>query len=199
MSAQSQGSSTQETEDGRMSTVTEAEAYLSTPPVNANEFFTILGWWKTHAEDYPRLAQVAKDILAVQIAEVGVERVFSLARDVIGNRRHRLAPKTIQRVMVLKDSISYEMDQDSIGSPDPDSDEDQAPYEEVTDLHDLHHLDRPRAGFDSQPSDSDDQGQSSCLDSSETNNQANNQANNYDYGLILRLPRTRKRPARFLE
>jgi hypothetical protein len=48
-----------------MLTVTEAEAYLSTPLVNANKSFTVLGWWKTHAEDYPRLAQVAKDILAV--------------------------------------------------------------------------------------------------------------------------------------
>jgi hypothetical protein len=78
-----------------------------------------------------------------------------LARDVIGDRRHQLAPKTIQRVIVLKDSISYEMDENSTGSPSPDSDEDQAPYEEVTDLHDLHCLDRPRAGFDSQPLDSD--------------------------------------------
>jgi hypothetical protein len=94
--------------------------------------------------------------LTVQITEVGVERVFSLARDVISDRRHRLAPKTIQQVIVLKDSISYEMDQDSIGSPDPNSDEDQAPYEEVTDLHNLYYLDRLRAGFDSQPSDSDD-------------------------------------------
>jgi hypothetical protein len=50
--------------------------------------------------------------------------VFNLAKDIIGDRRHRLATKTLQQIIVLKDSISYEIDQDSKGSPEPDSDDD---------------------------------------------------------------------------
>jgi hypothetical protein len=89
-----------------------------------NSSFDILAWWKTYEEDYPHLARVAKDILAVQVTEVRVERVFNLAKDVIGDRRHRLAAKTLQRIIVLKDSISHKIDQDSKGSPEPDSDDD---------------------------------------------------------------------------
>ncbi|KAG9384129.1 Dimer-Tnp-hAT domain containing protein [Pyrenophora tritici-repentis] len=42
---------------------------------------------------------VAKDILAIPIAQVGVERVFNVAKDVIGSRRHRLSARTIQQIM----------------------------------------------------------------------------------------------------
>ncbi|KAG9379858.1 HAT dimerization domain C-terminal [Pyrenophora tritici-repentis] len=54
---------------------------------------------------------VAKDILAIPIAQVGVERVFNVAKDVIGSRRHRLSARTIQQIMVLKDTISQEEEQ----------------------------------------------------------------------------------------
>jgi len=48
---------------------------------------------------------MARDILAVQGGSVGVERVFSMARDVIPYRRSRLKSSTIQSSMLLK---SYE-------------------------------------------------------------------------------------------
>jgi hypothetical protein len=78
--------------------------------------------------------------------------VFNLAKDIIGDRRHRLAAKTLQRIIVLKDSISHKIDQDSKGSPKPNSNDNQAPYKEVTNIQDLHNLDRPRVGFDDQSS-----------------------------------------------
>jgi len=55
----------------------------------------ILEWWKVNAGRFPNSAPIARDILAVQGGSVGVERVFSMARDVIPYRRSRLKSSTI--------------------------------------------------------------------------------------------------------
>ena len=47
----------------------------------------ILEWWKVNAGRFPNLSCMARDILAVQGGSVGVERVVSIARDVIPYRR----------------------------------------------------------------------------------------------------------------
>jgi len=47
----------------------------------------ILEWWKVNAARFPNSAWMARDILAVQGGSVGVERVFSMARDVMPYRR----------------------------------------------------------------------------------------------------------------
>ena len=65
----------------------------------------ILEWWKVNAGRFPNLARMARDILAVQGGSVGVERVFSMARDVIPYRRSRLKSSTIRSSMLVK---SYE-------------------------------------------------------------------------------------------
>jgi hypothetical protein len=114
----------------------EGELYLSTPCVRGLNSSGILPWWKENESTYPRLAQVVKDILAIPIAQVGVERVFNMAKDVIGDRRHRLAAQTIQKIMVLKDDILQEAEQPT-QLPDADRDEDQAPCDEVDDLFEL--------------------------------------------------------------
>jgi hypothetical protein len=90
------------------STRQDGEGYLSTPCVKQIEGFDILEWWANNEHAYPYLAQVAKDILAIPIAQVGVERVFNSARDVIGDRRHRLSAQTIRQIMMLKDTIFQE-------------------------------------------------------------------------------------------
>ena len=56
----------------------------------------MLEWWKVNAGRFPNLPQMARDILAVQGGRVGVERVFSMARDVIPYRRSRLKSSTIR-------------------------------------------------------------------------------------------------------
>jgi len=62
-------------------------------------------WWKVNAGRFPNLAWMARDILAVQWGSVGLERVFSMARDVIPYRRSRLKSSTIRSSMLVK---SYE-------------------------------------------------------------------------------------------
>jgi len=47
----------------------------------------ILAWWKVNAGRFPNLARMARVILAIQGGSVGVEGVFSMAREVIPYRR----------------------------------------------------------------------------------------------------------------
>lgn len=101
-----------------------------------DDSFDILEWWKTNEPTYPRLSQVAKDILAIPIAQVGVERVFNVAKDVIGSRRHRLSARTIQQIMVLKDTISQEEEQ-GLDYLVAQLGEDGEPIDEVNDLFEL--------------------------------------------------------------
>jgi len=55
----------------------------------------ILELWKVNGGRFPNLARMARDILAVQGGSVGVEVVFSMARDVIPYRRSQLKSSTI--------------------------------------------------------------------------------------------------------
>jgi len=65
----------------------------------------ILEGRKVNVGRFPNLTRMASDILAVQRGSVGVERVFSMARDVIPYRRSRLKSSTIRSSMHVK---SYE-------------------------------------------------------------------------------------------
>lgn len=110
-------------EEIRGPTYQEGEAYLSSACVLPDQSFNLLDWWKANESSYPRLSQVAKDILAIPIAQVSVERVFNIAKDLISTHRHRLAAQKIQKIMVLKLLISQEMDISSIDTEVEDSGE----------------------------------------------------------------------------
>src|SRR5215208_8106522 len=64
---------------------------------------SILDWWRINETKFPTLAQMAKDFLAIPIAGVGVERVFSSARDVCTYHRNRLKGTTISDIMICKE------------------------------------------------------------------------------------------------
>jgi hypothetical protein len=60
----------------------------------------MLDFWKSREAKLPRLAAIARDILTIPAASLGIERVFSIARDVCYFRRSALALDTIQAEMV---------------------------------------------------------------------------------------------------
>ena len=62
----------------------------------------MLKWWKANAFDFPLMAQAVRDYLPVPSAEVGVERVFSGARDVLGLRRQSMNAETMRWLVLLK-------------------------------------------------------------------------------------------------
>ena len=72
-------------------------------------------WWKVNVGRFPNLAGMARDILAVQGGSVGVERVFSMARDVIPYRRLRLKSSTMRSSMLVKSCENEELRRDLAG------------------------------------------------------------------------------------
>jgi hypothetical protein len=80
-------------------TVDEYDAYLSTPPIPTLE--PIL-WWRDHQSTYPRLSQMAFDLLSIPAMSAECERVFSQARLTISTQRVRLKEDTIDAIQCLK-------------------------------------------------------------------------------------------------
>ena len=79
----------------------ELTRYLDTPPLKLSDDDPLI-WWSQNANQYPALAKMAKRILAVPISSVGVERVFSVARDVLPYRRNRLSGGMIKTLLICK-------------------------------------------------------------------------------------------------
>ena len=62
----------------------------------------VLGARRSLKPLYPALARIAKSVLFIQVSDVGVERLFSMPRDVVHYRRNRLHAFIIEDVMIPK-------------------------------------------------------------------------------------------------
>jgi hAT family C-terminal dimerisation region len=96
----------------RPTTLNEAEKYLEEPIVTFAEKQTILQWWKVNESSYPTLSRMVRDVLAVPIASVGVERIFSHARDVVTYRRNRLKATTLKDILMVRSYEAKQLDQE---------------------------------------------------------------------------------------
>jgi hypothetical protein len=72
----------------------ELDKYLTDPTIDIHT--DILGWWKYHAAEYPCLARIARDYLAIPATSAPAERLFSAAADLITKKRGSLSDDTIQ-------------------------------------------------------------------------------------------------------
>jgi hypothetical protein len=83
--------------------ITELERYLQEKRiVRKSRDFEVLKWWCENGHEYPILAKVARDFLAIPLASVSVERLFNLGRDQLALRRHNLAAETLQQLMIIQ-------------------------------------------------------------------------------------------------
>jgi hypothetical protein len=85
--------------------VSNIDRYFDSPVVDwdgGDDPHWILKWWKANTTIYPLMSQVARDYLAIQAAEVDVERLFSESRNLIGLRRHSIAPETMKAILFLR-------------------------------------------------------------------------------------------------
>lgn len=89
--------------------------YLDSPPVNWSHHMIgdadaewVLKWRKANAFNFPLMAKAARDYLLIPSAEVGIEREFSSARDVLGLRRHCLNAETMRCLMLLRGQYQTE-------------------------------------------------------------------------------------------
>ena len=80
------------------------EQYLADPatPISKSGQHDILEVWKRLKPEYPTIAHMTKDVLAIALANVGVEQVFNFARDTCNYRQGHLHAETIKKIMLVK-------------------------------------------------------------------------------------------------
>ncbi|QSS74860.1 hypothetical protein I7I50_03800 [Histoplasma capsulatum G186AR] len=80
---------------------TEFDRYLHDDPVNVKGK-SILDLWRMISSQYPTVAMMARDILAIPLAGVGIERKFNSSRDICHYRRGQLQGETVKKLMMVK-------------------------------------------------------------------------------------------------
>jgi hypothetical protein len=86
--------------------VSEIDRYLDGPLIEwdgSDDPNWVLQWWKANSSLYPIMSRVARDYLPIPPAEVDCERLFSSSRDLLGLRRHSMAPETMKAVLLIRD------------------------------------------------------------------------------------------------
>jgi hypothetical protein len=88
--------------------VTDIDRYFEAGVVTIDQWPTnddssLLSWWRTHRDEYPRMAAAARDYLAIPASSVAVERLFNSGRDMLGVRRNSLSAETMRRRVLLRD------------------------------------------------------------------------------------------------
>nr|KAJ0227194.1 hypothetical protein LSAT_V11C100010100 [Lactuca sativa] len=79
--------------------------YLKENIVNYKKDFSILGWWRLNAIRFPTVAQIAKDILAIQISSVASESAFSTCGRVIIEYRTSLSTSIVEALLCTQDWV----------------------------------------------------------------------------------------------
>jgi hypothetical protein len=67
------------------------------------EYLHVIQYWKVKQFDYPILARIAKDHLAIPATSALSESVFSQGGDIITKKRNRLNKESVQILVCLKD------------------------------------------------------------------------------------------------
>jgi hypothetical protein len=70
-----------------------------------DEKANILMWWKVHAVRFPYLSRLARRYLAMPATRASVERLFSVAGQVVTAKRARLDPSTVTLLVFLHEAI----------------------------------------------------------------------------------------------
>ena len=84
----------------------ELDKYMADSPLRLSGHFDILAWWKNQIDEYPVLAKIARDLLAVQVSIVASESAFSAGGRVVDPFRSRLDPEMVQALICMKDWVA---------------------------------------------------------------------------------------------
>jgi hypothetical protein len=68
-----------------------------------DESFDILHWWKIHASQYPVVARMACDLLAVHASTAAAESAFSTSERIVNDHRTRLASNIVEALICFQD------------------------------------------------------------------------------------------------
>ncbi|ELU17165.1 hypothetical protein CAPTEDRAFT_81035, partial [Capitella teleta] len=76
----------------------EVQRYLSEPQTPTQD---PLKWWAAKEAAYPSVAVIARHILAVPAFSVPAERIFSLAGNIVTNKRTKLTSSNVDSLIFL--------------------------------------------------------------------------------------------------
>ncbi|RKK06470.1 hypothetical protein BFJ65_g18667 [Fusarium oxysporum f. sp. cepae] len=80
----------------------EVKEYLEEPIYEDEEVEDPFEWWRQREKDFPRLARMAYDLLSIPSTACECERVFSLAKLLVGTQRHSLQDMTMEMLTCVK-------------------------------------------------------------------------------------------------
>jgi hypothetical protein len=63
----------------------------------------ILKYWASNEYEFPIIARIARDHLAIPATSAASERVFSIGGDIITKKRNRLGASNTRRLLCLRD------------------------------------------------------------------------------------------------
>ena len=84
----------------------EIYTYFMESPIKLSE--NPLNWWKSKEAQYPKLAKVAKKYLCAPATSASSERVFSTAGFISQDRRNRISPEKVDKVIFLHNNMKEE-------------------------------------------------------------------------------------------
>lgn len=71
--------------------------------------FDVLSWWKVHYSKFPILAEIARDVLAMQVSSVASESAFSTSGRIINPHRSCLTHYMIEVLMCSEQWMKADM------------------------------------------------------------------------------------------
>ena len=77
--------------------------YCSHISPNEVKNFDIMKWWKSHEFSFPVLSKMTRDLLTPPVSIVASKYAFSIAENIIGDRRTTLAVEMLEALICLKD------------------------------------------------------------------------------------------------
>lgn len=81
----------------------EVQRYLMEPQIHQRD--DPLSWWASKDVAYPCVAALARHILAVPASSVPSERIFSLAGNIVTNKRTKLSPENVDSLIFLAKNL----------------------------------------------------------------------------------------------
>ncbi|XP_042950343.1 uncharacterized protein LOC122282459 [Carya illinoinensis] len=88
-------------------TQTEVDRYLSYGCEALSESFDLLTWWKINEANYPILARIARDLLAMHVSTVASESAFSTGGHVLDPFRSSLAPRIVEALICTQNWLRH--------------------------------------------------------------------------------------------
>ncbi len=79
---------------------------ISTLTLQDEDDDDILGFWTLHCQTYPILSSIVRDIFAIPASNTTVERLFSISKNTVTNKRTRLGTEKIDKMLFLRKNLN---------------------------------------------------------------------------------------------